>query len=427
MYHDNNVPLTPPEKSDSDFALTKAKLDALLYLNSQIAVDFPKLLKTPKKARKYKGFKLVGRYAVPFSQILEKVTDNDGDGNAHSRANGISEPNVDSLEESFKNEIDYTSRLPILKVQINEVVGEGGVKTGEKTEYVLLGGFHRTKAFKRLGLTQWVFDIYEYDPTNSDGINGQTLSEYEATKTAQVRDNDHAPAGRTTIADVVKTTLAIMKDKSSTSIARTPNGEYVEDSLKDYIKSISPTMNGRDRKTAFGTVINEQNMAANNSTNGQVSPVASDFYPYTAASAAAYLTKTSGGWKFGGKFDEVRDMHGYTIGDNNMAPLYNAMFKVLSSVKDDKGNIDWEKIPKECYLIVHADTPPTETKPYDATIAKMFVALEKFQEAVTYLSEYTRKTGKFPIKVVGRLPQIADVDNFNEMIPITSKKFKTKK
>jgi hypothetical protein len=214
MLFDSHVTPTPPEKS-SNFSQTNAKLDALL-LNSKIEVDFPKLLKTAKKARKYKGFKLVGRYTVPFSQILEKVTDNDGDGNAHCRANGISEPNVDALEESFTNGIDYTSRVPILKVEINEVIGEGGVKTGEKTEYVLLGGFHRTKVFKRLKLTQWVFDIYEYDPTNSDGTNGQTLSEYEATKTAQVRDNDHAPAGRTTIADVVKTTLAIMKDKSST-------------------------------------------------------------------------------------------------------------------------------------------------------------------------------------------------------------------
>jgi hypothetical protein len=429
MLFDSHVTPTPPEKS-SNFSQTNAKLDALLSVRSfntpKVVAEFSKLLKNTKKARTFKGFKWVGKCTVKFSEILDKVTDNDGDGNAHCRANGISEPNVDSLEESFKNGVDYASRVPILKLQHNEVVGEGGVKTGEKTDYVLMGGHHRVKAFKKLGFTEWVFDVYQYDPLNSDGINGQTLSEYEATKTAQIRDNDHAPAGRTTIADVIKTTLAIMKDKSSTSIARTPNGEFVEDSIKDYIESIAPTMNGRDRRTAHGTILNEQMNAAKTSTNGQVSSVATDFYPYTAASAEKYLTRTPGGWKSGGKLDEVRDMHGYTMGDNNLSPLYNAMFKVLASVKDDKGNIDWEKTPKECYLIVHADNSPTETKPHDATIAKMFAAIEKFQEAVTYLSDYTHKTGKFPITIVGRLPQIPDVDNFDEMIPVTSKKFKTK-
>lgn len=426
MYHDDYAPPTPPRKSDSDFALTKTMLDALL-LKSKLAVDLEKLNKFTRKARTHKGFKYMGRFKVKFSQICEKVTDSDGNGNSYSRVNGISKPNVQNIKESFEAGVNYNSHVPILKLQINKVKGVGGVETGEKTEYELLGGHHRIDALKELGFTEWVFDIYQYDPTNSDGVDGKTMSEYESHKTAQMKDNDHEPAGRSTIADVVKTTLAVLADKSSTSIAKTSNGQFVPDSLTKYIKSIATTMNTRDRRTAYRTILHEQNTKAKSSTDGKVSAVAAKFFPYSASSAENFLTKTKGDWKAGGNLDVVRDMHGYTMADNNtMAPIWNAMFKVVSSVKDDKGNIDWNKTPKECYLIVHADTEPTETKPYDATIAKACGSVKKWEEAVVYLADYIHKYGKSPINVIGRLPQIPDVDNFDEMIPVTSKKFKTK-
>jgi hypothetical protein len=427
MLFDNHASPTPPENSDSDFALTKAKLNALL-LNKQLTVEFEKLTKSAKKARTHKGFKWVSRCTVKFSKICEKATDNDGNGNSFCRVNGISKPNVLNIKESFEAGVNYTSYVPILKFKINKVKGVGGVETGETTEYELLGGHHRLEALKELGFTEWVFDVYQYDPTNSDGTNGKTMSEYESHKTAQMKDNDHEPAGRSTIADVVKTTLAVLADDASTSIEKTPNGQFVPDSLTNYIKSIATTMNSRDRKTAFRTILHEQNTKAKSSTNGKVSAVAAKFFPYSASSAENFLTKTKGDWKAGGNLDVVRDMHGYTMADNNtMAPIWNAMFKVVSSVKDDKGNIDWNKTPKECYLIVHADTEPTETKPYDATIAKVCGSVKKWEEAVLYLADYIHKYGKSPINIVGRLPQIADLDNFDEMIPITSKKFKTKK
>lgn len=408
MLFDNHASPTPPEKS-SDFSLTKAKLDALLCLNSKIAVDFKKLHRTAKKARTFKGFKYIGRQTVKFSDIYMQT---EGDGNS-VRADGVTKSNVDDIEHSFKSGVIYNEYLPILKFKNNKVKDANGVETGEAKSYEIVDGNHRVPALQKLNIDEWVFDVYQYDPSNTDGVKGKTLSETESTKMTQMIANGHPPKHRAVIADVVKTVISILHDKESTSIEMIDEG-FSDDSLKDFIKFITPNMLPRLRTDAYITIVNAYNTTAQ-SSKGKQSPIATEFHPYNADSAALFLARTPGGWKSGGIEDSARNKFAYIMNETSVT---STVFNALLSFK---------KYGKTSYVIIHAKERPTDTKPLDVTIAKVQARNQQLKELILHVAKYYNETGIWPIEIVGRLPQMKRVDSFASLIPVGSKGFKTTK
>ena len=407
MYHDNNATLTPPEKS-SDFSLTNSQLDALL-LNSQVVVDFKKLHKTARKARTFRGFKYTGRQTVKFSEIYMQT---EGDGNS-VRADGVTKSNVEDIEHSFKNGVIYNEYLPILKFKNNKVKDANGVETGEAKSYEIADGNHRVPALQKLNMDEWVFDVYQYDPSNTDGIKGKTLSETESTKMAQMIANGHPPKHRAVIADVVKTVISILHDKESTSIEMIDEG-FSDDSLKDFIKFITPNMLPRLRTDAYITIVNAWNTTAQ-SSKGKQSSIATEFHPYNKESAALFLARTPGDWKSGGEEDPIRNKFGYIMTEASVTPtVFNAL-------------LSFKKYGKTSYVIIHAKDRPTNTKPHDVTIAKVQARNEHLKELILSVAKYYNETGIWPVEIVGRLPQMKGVDSFASVIPVGSKGFVTKK
>jgi hypothetical protein len=408
MLFDNHASPTPPEKSD-DFSLTKAKLDALLYLNSKIAVDFKKLHRTAKKARTFKGFKYIGRQTVKFSDIYMQT---EGDGNS-VRADGVTKSNVEHITESFSSGVIYDEYLPILKFKNNRVKDANGVETGEAKSFEIVDGNHRVPALKKLNKDEWVFDVYQYDPSNTDGIRGKTLSEAESTKMTQMIANGHPPKHRAVIADVVKTVISILHDKESTSIEMIEDG-FSDTSLKEFIEFITPNMKPRERNDAYIAIVNAYNTTAQ-SSKGKQSPIATEFHPYNADSAALFLARTPGDWKSGGIEDLARNKFAYIMNETSVTPtVFNAL-------------LSFKKYGKTSYVIIHAKERPTDTKPLDVTIAKVQARNQQLKELILHVAKYYNETGIWPIEIVGRLPQMKRVDSFASLIPVSSKGFKTKK
>lgn len=408
MLFDNHASPTPPEKS-SDFSLTKAKLDALLCLNSKIAVDFKKLHRTAKKARTFKGFKYIGRQTVKFSDIYMQT---EGDGNS-VRADGVTKSNVEHITESFSSGVIYDEYLPILKFKNNRVKDANGVETGEAKSFEIVDGNHRVPALKKLNKDEWVFDVYQYDPSNTDGIRGKTLSEAESTKMTQMIANGHPPKHRAVIADVVKTVISILHDKESTSIEMIEDG-FSDTSLKEFIEFITPNMKPRERNDAYIAIVNAYNTTAQ-SSKGKQSPIATEFHPYNADSAALFLARTPGDWKSGGIEDLARNKFAYIMNETSVTPtVFNAL-------------LSFKKYGKTSYVIIHAKERPTDTKPLDVTIAKVQARNQQLKELILHVAKYYNETGIWPIEIVGRLPQMKRVDSFASLIPVSSKGFKTKK
>lgn len=408
MLFDNHASPTPPEKSD-DFSLTKAKLDALLCLNSKIAVDFKKLHRTAKKARTFKGFKYIGRQTVKFSDIYMQT---EGDGNS-VRADGVTKSNVEDIKESFSSGVIYDEYLPILKFKNNRVKDANGVETGEAKSYEIVDGNHRVPALKQLNKDEWVFDVYQYDPSNTDGIRGKTLSEAESTKMTQMIANGHPPKHRAVIADVVKTVISILHDKESTSIEMIEDG-FSDTSLKEFIDFITPNMKPRERNDAYITIVNAWNTTAQ-SSKGKQSSIATEFHPYNADSAALFLNRTPGDWKSGGEEDPIRNKFAYIMHETSVTPtVFNAL-------------LSFKKYGKTSYVIIHAKERPTDTKPLDVTIAKVQARNQQLKELILHVAKYYNETGIWPIEIVGRLPQMKKVDSFASLIPVGSKGFKTTK
>jgi hypothetical protein len=408
MLFDNHASPTPPEKSD-DFSLTKAKLDALLCLNSKIAVDFKKLHRTAKKARTFKGFKYIGRQTVKFSDIYMQT---EGDGNS-VRADGVTKSNVEDIKESFSSGVIYDEYLPILKFKNNRVKDANGVETGEAKSFEIVDGNHRVPALQKLNKDEWVFDVYQYDPSNTDGIRGKTLSEAESTKMTQMIANGHPPKHRAAIADVVKTVISILHDKESTSIEMIEDG-FSDTSLKEFIDFITPNMLPRLRNDAYITIVNAYNTTAQ-SSKGKQSSIATEFHPYNADSAALFLNRTPGDWKSGGIEDPIRNKFAYIMHETSVTPtVFNAL-------------LSFKKYGKTSYVIIHAKERPTDTKPLDVTIAKVQARNQQLKELILHVAKYYNETGIWPVEIVGRLPQMKKVDSFASLIPVGSKGFKTTK
>ena len=90
------------------------------------------------------GVSYVGRKKIKLSNV-----DTDNQLNKKARVDGVVNNHVNALKESFAGGIDTSAPLPV-------------VEQGELENHLSVDFFHRSKAFEELGITEYVFDVYEF-------------------------------------------------------------------------------------------------------------------------------------------------------------------------------------------------------------------------------------------------------------------------
>ena len=103
---------------------------------------------------------------------------------------------VTQLMISIQEGIDYGQCPPVIRKLSSPMLVNGIAH-----RYELVAGFHRMDAFKQLGITEWVFDEYQF------GVDG--FSFRYAIRTFQVAENNKLPALPATKDDVVEILLEL--------------------------------------------------------------------------------------------------------------------------------------------------------------------------------------------------------------------------
>jgi hypothetical protein len=170
-------------------------------------INFP-----PTNSINIPGVRYIDRKIIPLKAIL-----NDSIRNS-VRKGGSSEyvQHIDDLANDFTRGVDITASLPVVEVLVNEYSD----KDGAVVEYGMVDGHHRVKALLKLGVNEYIFDIYSFDDETARIL-------------FQLEMNNHRPAKCNTDSDIVTIYANLIKQKKQfIDILGEVDTDALEDSLK---------------------------------------------------------------------------------------------------------------------------------------------------------------------------------------------------
>lgn len=306
------------------------------------------------------GVKFIDRKLISIDEIeILPIKDNP------TRSTGKSLTQIQKLEISFRDDgIDYNQMPPVVRL-----LPKSKFEDGNLIKYSLVAGNHRLEALRRLGFSEWVFDIYEIP-------NGTKYSLEEALRTFQLKENNHSPAMGVKEGDVVKTIISLVFANSSLVSAD-------ETSILAYINENCSKLHYNTKAKIVKDVI--RGLQANGAM-----PM-SDVITYTPQDVQDFMyRKTDRSWN--GHHDETRDQYGFTMLQGyEERSVMNALRRY-----DETGKIS--------YFSLHTQSP-TENSSLFERREKMVDLTNDIGLAILKAAAYYKKHGTLPWYVAGFLPQ----------------------
>lgn len=276
-----------------------------------------------------------------------------------ARKKYLNQDHINKLAVSLK-EIDYSKRPPIV-VKKHQWVGDVFY------EYELICGAHRFSAFEKMGVTEWIFDVYEL---GTDGVNKDL-----AMSSLQIQENDHQPELASTADDLTNIMSYLVSKKL---IANT------EKAITAYLEENTSNLHhGTFKKVVFATV-------RKNGAYQDIRTFPSDVLPNFLE-----LNKREGEehpYVHGGIHDVERDKFGWTVLEGyEYEYLTNALRKLDET---DKGS----------YFLMHTKAP-TEKRGLDTRRKDMKQSLQQLERGIEKAYEYKVENGQWPWNIEAFLGQ----------------------
>jgi hypothetical protein len=241
---------------------------------------------------------------------------------------------------------------------------------GKIYKWTLVAGNHRLEALRSINVDEWIFDIYDFNTSDSASFE-------DAIATFQLRENNFAPALASTEDDVVNVISRLINHGSKMI---EPN----EDSIRNYVDDVCTYMHGNTKNKVVKNVIRLLKRSG--------LKVHQDFTTYTAQDIVQFIEDKKVDVVVGGNFDHKRKEFGWSVLEG-----YPHEF-VLNAAKKfvETGN--------KSYFTFHTYRPLDNQTVKDKR-DKMLSHLSSVEESLIKAVEYYQKTGVFPWRVHGYLPQ----------------------
>jgi hypothetical protein len=281
-----------------------------------------------------------------------------------TRSKGKNVPHIERLVNSLSLGIDYSLPPPIL---MENTRNEGGLITNHDP----VACYHRLEALRKLGYSQWVFDIYQI-PTDD------SISFEDALRTLQLKENNHTPSLATTEDDVVKTISTLISHKSRLI-------QPEEDSIRDYVEEVCGLLHYQTKAKIIRDVIRRCQ------SNGVM--VKSDVITYTSTDVKDFLSKKTD-LLAGGEEDFKRNMYGWSVMEGYEYEI------LMNSIKR------FAETDRESYFTLHTKSP-TEVYSVEQRRAKMKNTFGHLESSLLKVFDFYSEHGRFPWQIKGYLPQLA--------------------
>lgn len=300
------------------------------------------------------GVSYVGRKKIKLSNV-----DTDNQLNKKARVDGVVNNHVNALKESFAGGIDTSAPLPV-------------VEQGELENHLSVDFFHRSKAFEELGITEYVFDVYEF------------ANEFSKIS-FQLYMNDHKPAGAAKPADIIAAAVELIENPECELTRK-------ESVIKKWVNSVAKHKHSSTR----GSIVKK--ICQQTKTRQAV-------VTYSKKDLNKFYNSWLPDRTKGGMIDMVRDMYGYDV-----TTKYEGT-KAIGAIKKLK-----ESGGKKSYFVLHTDSPE-KNKDIPIMRRDMINAFQNAEESLKYFVKWYNKHKCMPWEIVGFLPQI-DGENEKKLIPV---------
>jgi hypothetical protein len=280
-----------------------------------------------------------------------------------ARKKYLNQDHINKLAVALK-EIDYSKRPPIVTKKHQWV-------EGVFYEYELVAGAHRFSAFEKMGISEWIFDVYE--------LGTQGVKSDLAMSTLQIRENDHQPELASTADDLTNIMSYLI---SKNLIGNT------EQSISDYLAENTSNLNGNTFKKVVLSTVRK---------NGAYQ----DIRTFPSSDIPAFMEKNiKQGEKYpyvcGGSHDVKRDKFGWSV-------LEGYEYEYLTNALKRLDETD-----KASYFILHTKAP-TEKRGLDTRRKDMKKSFEQLERGIEKAYKYKKKHGEWPWNIEAFLGQ--DVKN----------------
>jgi len=274
---------------------------------------------------------------------------------AGTNLRNIRQNHVNKLEVSYTtNGNDYTKTLMIVKEYPTPRIINGKVYTHE-----LVLGHHRYTALSNIGVSRWIFDVYEF------GVG--EYSEEFSTITLQLVENDHAPTLVTSDYEIANAILKLIACNELDS---------TEDAIRTYLETYVPNSHHMTKSKVVKQVCNRTTIYRRVVTWDYANLV-------KAVSNVKYYAKGVARYIIGGIFDKKRNAVGWSVGEGYTYDyVYNALMKFYNE-------------GKKSYFIHHVKTP-TKKQNLAQKRAKIIKLIAEEEKAMIKAVEYYKENGVFP-------------------------------
>lgn len=272
------------------------------------------------------------------------------------RKKGKNLVNVQKLAISTSRGIHYDKMPPI-------VIKKSRIVNGVHYEYELICGNHRFEAFLNNSFTEWIFAIYDL------AQNG--ISYEDSVRTLQLVENDHDPALESSDEDISNIISRLIAHGSSLV-------KNDEDSIREYVETYCRNKHWQTKAKIVRQTV-------------RLSGAYQDVVTYTAKDAFKWLDDNTT-YKYAGKYDSRRKKYGWTVLEGYE---YEYVFSAIKKYAED--NI-------ESYFCCHTRAP-TEDFPIEDKRDNVISAFKGLEDDLVEVFKFYEKTGRFPWRVEGFLPQ----------------------
>ena len=263
---------------------------------------------------------------------------------------------VTQLMISIRKGIDYGQCPPVIRKLSSPMV-----INGKSYRYELVAGFHRMDAFKQLGITEWVFDEYQF------GVDG--VSFRYAIRTFQVAENNKLPALPATKDDVVVILLELTDGPE-------PEVEKTEKAIEEWVEDNCSFMHGNVKNAVIRKVVDATGAAR-------------DWTTFTYNQLLSYMGNRDNyednepTYKAGWEYDKARDKLGATVLERyEYEFVYHAMQKL--SAED-----------RESYFICHTSAPSEKISGQEKR-QRMMTKFDDIEQLLLNTVEFYYKNGRWP-------------------------------
>ena len=276
-----------------------------------------------------------------------------------ARKKYLNQDHINKLTIALKN-IDYSKRPPI-------VVKKHQWIDGKFYEYELVCGAHRCSAFETMGVTEWIFDVYEL---GTGGVEADL-----AMSTLQIRENDHQPELASTADDLTNIMSYLI---SKTLIDNT------EKAITNYLMENTTNLH----HTTFKKVV-----LATVRKNGAYQ----DVRTFPAGDLPSFMENNirqgeKHPYVCGGNHDIQRDKFGWSVLEGYEYEYLTNALKRLDET--DKGS----------YFLLHTKAP-TEKRGLDTRRKDMKKSFEQLERGIEKAYKYKKEHGKWPWNIEAFLGQ----------------------